>query len=81
MSHPYFYGKEIDREAEQAFINEVLEKYKQEPANDALKEKIYNELMDAKHEGRIHIPFKVNLKEDPSQTFAPYVEVLLDSKV
>ena len=78
--HP-FYGTEILRNKEQAHINALLSKYKNEPATEELKAKIYDELQMEKHFGRIKIPFKVYLKNDPTGKFPNYVEVVLDTKV
>lgn len=78
--HP-FYGTEIYQNDEQAYINKLLLKYKKEPPTEELKAKIYDELQMEKHFGRIKIPFKVNLKKDPTKKFPDYVEVILDTKV
>jgi hypothetical protein len=78
--HP-FYGEEILRDREQELIRLILRKYRHESADGSLQEKIYNDLMQAKHEGKIKIPFKVIMRQDPSHHAPPYIEVLLDTKV
>lgn len=79
-AHP-FYGYEIIRREEQEYIKELLQKYKKEPANEALKQKIWDELQMEKYHGRVTIPFKVVLCHDASGLFPDYVEVILDTKV
>lgn len=79
--HKPFYDVEILRNEEQAYIQSILKKYRGETANEALKEKIWNELQQEKYLGRLRIPFKVTLKKDPTHTFADCVEVTLDTKV
>lgn len=76
-----FYGTEIIRHKEQEYIQKLLKKYKDLPANEALKEKIWDELQMEKHLGRIKIPFKVVLRKDSTRKFPDYVEVILDTKV
>ena len=78
--HP-FYGEEIIRRREQEFIQEFLKKYRKEPVNEALKQKIWDDLQMQKHLGNVTIPFKVVLRKDPTHQFPDYVEVILDSKV
>lgn len=79
--HPPFYGIDIIRRAQQALIEKTLSKFKNEPVNEDLKRKIHEALHLEKQRGTIQIPFKVILKEDSSGKYAPYIEVLLDSKV
>jgi hypothetical protein len=78
--HP-FYGHWIIRRNEQAYIKKLLEKYKNEPVNDALKQKIWDELQMEKHLGNITIPFKIAMRLDPANLFPSYIEVILDTKV
>ena len=80
MAH-HFYGRPIFRNKEEKMIESILEKYKKEPANEELKQKIWDELQLAKHEGKITIPFKLELKKDPTNKFPDLIEVILDSKV
>lgn len=80
--HPHpFYGYEIIRDQEKEHIQNLLKKYKNEPVNDALKQKIWDELQMEKYYGRITIPFKVVMRQDASGLFPSYVEVILDTKV
>lgn len=79
--HKPFYDVEILRNREQAYINALLQKYRHEPATEELKQKIWDELQNEKHLGRLKIPFKVRLIQDPTRHFPPTIEVLLDSKV
>lgn len=78
--HP-FYGYEIVRRKEQEYIETLLAKYKHDPVNDALKQKIWDELQMEKYHGRITIPFKVVMRSDASGLFPNYLEVILDTKV
>lgn len=80
MTHP-FYGYEIIRQNQAEYIKKILSKYKSEKANEELKKKIWDELQMEKHLGNVTIPFKLNLKEDPTGKFPPMIEVLLDTKV
>lgn len=79
MQHP-FYGKEVLRDSEQAYIQKLLRKYRGRLADENLKKEIYEELHKAKVAGIISIPFKVSLVSG-IPPLGPYVEVLLDSKV
>lgn len=79
--HPPFYGTDILRAQEQAYIEAILAKYRDMPASEELKIKIYNDLQEEKHLGKIKIPFKVVLRKDPSGKRAPYIEIILDTKV
>ncbi|MBA3720913.1 MAG: hypothetical protein H0W88_00755 [Parachlamydiaceae bacterium] len=78
--HP-FYGKEVVRRSEQDYINLLLKKYKNDPVNDTLQAKIWDELQMEKHYGRITIPFKVVMRRDVTKKFPDYIEVILDTKV
>jgi len=78
--HP-FYGKDIYRGREQAYIGDLLKKYKGLPVTEELKQKIWDELQMEKHLGRITIPFKLAMRRDPTGTFPEYIEVILDTKV
>lgn len=78
--HP-FYGAEIYRDREAEYIENILKKYRDQPATQELKAKIWEELQREKHLGNIHIPFKVVLVNDPSGVFPDCVEVQLDTKV
>ena len=77
----YFYGKPISRVEQQETIEAILLKYKSETPNEALKEKIYDELMREKYEGRVTIPFRVILRKDHRRQYPTTIEVILDSKV
>jgi hypothetical protein len=78
--HP-FYGQEIIRRKEQAYVDALLLKYRQEPVSEELKQKIWDELQKEKSEGKLTIPFKVVARRDPSGKFPEYIEVILDTKV
>lgn len=78
--HP-FYGHVIYRGRQEEYIEELLKKYKKEPATEELKKKIWDELQMEKYHGRITIPFKIALRRDSSGKFPDYVEVILDTKV
>lgn len=78
--HP-FYGLEIIRSNQQAYIQEFLKKYKDEPVNEELKKKIWEDLQMEKFYGRVIIPFKVTLRRDINGLFPDYIEVILDTKV
>lgn len=79
-THP-FYGVDILRDREQAYINRLLKKYKKHPANDELKKAIFDELTNERALGNIKIPFKVVLRNAIPEKFPPCIEVILDSKV
>jgi len=79
-SHP-FYGTEIVRKKEQEYIQYLLKKYRDQPATESLKEKIWDELQIEKYLGRIKIPFKVVLRRDSYHKYPDYIEVILDTKV
>lgn len=78
--HP-FYDIDIIRREQQEYINHLLKKYKDEPPNDELKKKIWDELQMEKYRGRITIPFKITARRDPYGKFPDVVEVILDTKV
>lgn len=78
--HP-FYGYEIIRRAQDAYIKNLLKKYQGLPVNDALKQQIWDELQMEKYHGRVTIPFKIATRLDPSGKFPEYIEVILDTKV
>jgi hypothetical protein len=78
--HP-FYGEHILRNREQAYIQRLLSKFRGRIANEELKKEIYEELQRDKHIGKLKIPFKVVLRQDPSGKYPNYVEVILDTKV
>lgn len=80
-SHRPFYGKEIVRRQEQEYIQKLLRKYKDESVNETLKQKVWDELMQEKHLGRISIPFKMALRKDPTGKFPNFIEIILDTKV
>jgi hypothetical protein len=81
MHHQPFYGQVIDREEQQALAGKILEKYKNTPADEALVQKVWQELSQFKAQGILIMPFKVILRKDPSSTLRPYIEVIFDSKV
>jgi hypothetical protein len=78
--HP-FYGHHILLRNEREYIETLLKKYKKEPVSEELKKKIWDELQMEKHFGRITVPFKLKLVEDPSGKFPPTIEVILETKV
>ncbi len=78
---PPFYGEEIYRNRQQDYIRQLLKKYKNEPVNEELKKKIWDELQMEKYYGRITIPFKVVMRKDVYRKYPDYVEVILDTKV
>lgn len=80
QEHP-FYGYEIIRRNEQAYIQNLLKKYKKERVTDDLRKKIWDEMQMEKHLGKITIPFKVVTRRDPSGKFPDFIEVILDTKV
>ena len=77
----FFYGKHVCRESEQEYIAKILEKYKEDPVNEELKKKIWDDLMMEKHAGRVTIPFQLVTRRDPEKKFPDYIEVVLDTKV
>lgn len=83
MSHHVkpFYGEEVLRDRQQEYIEAILKKYRNTPADENLKKKVWDELQAEKAAGRVTIPFKVVLEQDPQGLFAPCVKVLLDTKV
>lgn len=80
-SNHLFYEKEVVRDDEQKYINNLLSKYKNEPASDELKEKIWNELMYEKHLGNITIPFKIAMNRDPDGLYPDAIEIILDTRI
>lgn len=78
---PPFYGSDIYRAKEQEYINHLLSKYKNEPVNDELKKKIWDDLHWEKHVGNIKIPFKVVMRKDVSGKSPNMIDVILDTKV
>ncbi len=79
-AHP-FYGQEIVRNNEQTYINKILKKYENDPVNEELKKKIWDDLQMEKYYGRITIPFKVTLRRDINGLYPDFIEVILDTKV
>lgn len=78
--HP-FYGLNIIRSNEQAYINKLLSKYKKEAVTEELQKRIWDELQTAKCEGIITIPFKVVMRRDTTGKYPDYIDVILDTKV
>jgi hypothetical protein len=78
--HP-FYGYEIVRRTQKEYIQNLMQKYKNEPVNEELKKKIWDELQMEKYLGNVTIPFKLAVRRDPAGNFPEYIEVILDSKV
>lgn len=78
--HP-FYGINISRRQEQAYIQNLLKKYRHEPVTEELKAKIWDELQMEKYHGRINIPFKVVMRRDALRKYPDCIEVILDTKV
>lgn len=79
-NHP-FYGVEITRNKEQAYIQNLLKKYRHEKVSEELKAKIWDELQMEKYHGRVTIPFKVVMRRDTLKKFPDYIEIILDTKV
>lgn len=77
----FFYDRPIVRNQEQNYINNILKKYRKLPANEELKQKIWEELQQEKYLGKITIPFKIALRKDPSRKFPDFIEIILDTKV
>jgi hypothetical protein len=78
--HP-FYGKPVLRHREEDVVRSILAKYKNDPVDESLKERIWNDLQMAKYAGEITIPFKVVLRRDVFAEYPEYVEVILDTKL
>lgn len=78
--HP-FYGREIIRRKEQAYIQQLLKKYRQEPVTEELKAKIWDELQMEKYKGTVTIPFKVVMRKDAQKKYPDTIEIILDTKV
>lgn len=78
--HP-FYGVDIIRRNEQEFIKNLLIKHKNDPVNEELQKKIWDELQMEKYKGNITIPFKVVMRRDIFKKFPDTIEVILDTKV
>jgi hypothetical protein len=76
-----FYDKEIVRQKQHEYIQALLEKYKNDPVTDELKQKIYDELCEERFKGNISIPFQIIVKRDNSGIHHDYIEVLLDTRV
>mgnify|MGYP003442422634 CR=1 FL=1 len=81
MSKHPFYGHHIIARNEKAYIKKLLEKYKNQPVNDELKKKIWDDLQNEKYLGKITIPFKLAVRRDDTGKFPDYIEVILDTKV
>lgn len=78
--HP-FYGYDIIRNKEQAYITNLLKKYRHLPVTEELKAKIWDELQMEKYKGTVTIPFKVVMRRDTQKKYHDYIEVILDTKV
>lgn len=78
---PPFYGFDIIRNKEQAYINNLLKKYRHLPVNEELKAKIWDELQMEKYKGNVTIPFKVVMRRDTQKKYPDYIEIILDTKV
>lgn len=78
--HP-FYDVDIVRREQQEYIQDILKKYRKEPVTEELKKKIWEELQQEKHLGRIVIPFKMTSRRDPYGKFPEQIDVILDTKV
>jgi hypothetical protein len=76
-----FYDVDIYRRQEQDYIKKLLSKYKNEPVNDELKKKVWEELQREKYLGNVKIPFKVVIRKDATGKFPDAIEVILDTKV
>jgi hypothetical protein len=79
-AHP-FYGTDIFADQEQAYIAQLLKKYRHETPSEELKKKIWDDLSMERYYGRIHIPFRLSLRADSQGKFPPYIEIILDTKV
>ena len=78
--HP-FYGINVIARREQAYIQQLLAKYRQEPMTEELKAKIWEELQMEKHKGKLTIPFKIVMRRDAYKKYPEYIEVILDTKL
>lgn len=76
-----FYGYEIVRREQQELIEKLLNKYRSLPADNNLKQKIWDELQMEKFKGNLTIPFKIALRKNISGNFPDYIEIILDTKV
>ena len=76
-----FYDVDISSSHESDHIKKVLKKYKNEPVGQKLKESVYNELHELKHQGVIKVPFKVVMRRDPEKKYPDYIEVILDTQL
>lgn len=76
-----FYEKVINRKGQQEFIEQILAKYRHYPADEKLKELIWNDLMAAQHRGELTIPVSVSLCHDPNDQYPNYVKIELDTRV
>ncbi|MCC5832871.1 MAG: hypothetical protein JJU12_07510 [Chlamydiales bacterium] len=76
-----FYGQEIDPELQKREIKKILSKYNREPVSEELKKQIYHDLVVAKEQGKILIPFKVVMRKSPDASRRDFIEVILDTKV
>ena len=81
MSEHHFYDKPIIRSREQQKIKELLEEFKECAPDESLKEKIWEKLQKARHEGVLSIPFKVVLRQASTPSSKRSIEVILDTKV
>ena len=79
--HPPYYGKVINRDGEQEYMQELLKKYRSEPVSEELRCKIYDEFMWEKHLGNITIPFQVVMQKDESGKGVNYIDIILEPKV
>ena len=78
--HP-FYGHVIIRRTQEEYIRFLMQKHQNEPVNEELKNKVWDEMQMEKHLGNITIPFKLAIRMDPSGQFPDLLEVILDTKV
>jgi hypothetical protein len=83
MSHHNkpFYDVDILRAREQEYIQSLLSKYRKLPVTEELRQKIYDDLTEAKFQKKIRIPFKVVLRRDPTGKYPDVIDVILDTKV
>ena len=77
----FFFGKEINPDAEQKKIEQVLQKYRLEEPTEILRNKIYAEMVTLKETGEVTIPFQVVLRKEIFEKHRAYIEILLDTKV
>ncbi|MCH9609081.1 MAG: hypothetical protein S4CHLAM45_08440 [Chlamydiales bacterium] len=66
---------------EQKTIETILKKYLHLPPDEELKKKIYNDLTEAKANGKIFTPFKVILRKNPDPNIRNFIEIAIETKI